>query len=167
MIKLILTLFITATFSFSGSLLPEKASIPYVMDYTPETTCLIRNFKIYKSPKWAGKIELQNGKKVFFSSPKSLIEFYKRPGKWYQVGVKSENDMKDIIMTDYLTMKPINGREAFYIYGSRAISPAGDDLVVIENREDADKFAKRHNGKRVFKFDEVSGGLIKLLNGSI
>lgn len=167
MIKLILTLFISASLCFASSMLPPKATIPYVMDYTPETTCLIRNFKIYKNPKWAGKIELQNGKKVFFSSPKSLIEFYKRPGKWFQVGVKSENDFKDIIVTDYLTLKPINARKAFYIYGSRATSPAGDDLVVIENRTDAQNFAKKYNGKRVFKFDEVSGGLIKLLNGSM
>ncbi len=167
MIKLILTLFITATVGFASSILPPKVAIPYVMDYTPETMCLIRNFKIYKNPKWAGKIELQNGKKVFFSSPKSLIEFYKRPGKWHQVGVKSENDFKDIIVTDYLTMKPINAKDAFYIYGSRAISPAGDDLVAIEKKIDAQKFAEKYKGRRVFQFDEVSSALIQLLNGSI
>lgn len=167
MIKLILTLFITVSVGFTSSVLPPKVSIPYVMDYTPETTCLIRKFKIYKSPKWAGKIELQNGKKVFFSSPKSLIEFYKRPGKWSNVGVKSEKDFKDIIVTDYLTMKPINARDAFYIYGSHETSPAGDDLVVIQNRKDAENFAKTYNGKRIFKFDEVPGGLINLLNGSM
>ena len=167
MIKLILTLFITATLSFSQSMLPPKAPINYIMDYTPETVCLVRKYKVYKNPKWVGKIELQNGKKIFFSSPKSLIEFYQRPGKWHEVGVKSENDFKDIIVTDYVTMKPINAKEAFYIYGSRVTSPAGDDLVVLESREEAEKFAKEYNGKRVFKFNEVSSALIRLINGRI
>ena len=167
MIKLIITLFITATLSCAQSMLPPKAPVNYVMDYTPETICLVRKLKIYKNPKWVGKIELQNGKKVFFSSPKSLFEFYQRPGKWFEVGVKSEKDFKDIVVTDYVTMKAINARDAFYIYGSRAISPAGDDLVAIEKREDAEKFAKKYHGRRVFKFDEVSGALIKLINGRI
>ncbi|MCD4757000.1 MAG: nitrous oxide reductase accessory protein NosL [Arcobacteraceae bacterium] len=139
----------------------------YQMDYTKETRCLVRNFFIYKDPQWAAKIELNNGKKIFFSSPKSLIEFYHRPGKWFDIGVKNEKDFKDIIVTDYVTMKLINAKDAFYIYGSRAISPSGDDLVAIENEQDAKNFAKKYNGKRVFKFNEVSDALIRLINGRI
>ena len=96
-----------------------------------------------------------------------MFEFYYRPGKWFDVGVKSEKDFKDIIVTDYKTMKLIDAKKAFYIYGSRAISPAGDDLVAIENRGDAENFAKKYNGKRIFKFNEISDALIRLINGRI
>ena len=167
MIKLIATIFITATLGFASSILPPKAKVTYTMDYTKETRCLVRNFFVYKDPQWAAKIELQNGKKVFFSSPKSLIEFYHTPGKWFDVGVKGEKDFKDIIVTDYLTMKLINAKDAFYIYGSRATSPSGDDLVAIENEQAAQNFSKKYRGKRIFKFNEIPEALIRLINGRI
>jgi len=139
----------------------------YTLDYDKNTTCLVRNFKVYKEPKWVGKIETRAGKTVYFSSPKSLFEFYHRPGKWFDVGVKSERDFSKIVVTDYEMLKPIDAKKAFYVYGSRAISPAGDDLVALETKESAEAFSKKYNGTRIFEFDEVSDALIRLLNGRI
>jgi nitrous oxide reductase accessory protein NosL len=142
----------------------EKA---YSLDYDKNTTCLVRQFKVYKEPKWVGKIETRSGKTVYFSSPKSLFEFYHRPGKWFDVGVKSERDFSKIVVTDYETLKPIDAKKAFYVYGSRAISPAGDDLPAFEKRESAEAFSKKYSGKRIFTFEKVSDALIRLLNGRI
>ena len=167
MIKLLSILLLSISLNFASSTLPPKADIKYEMNFTKQDRCLVRNFFVYKEPKWVAKIELTNGKNIFFSTPKSMFEFYHRPGKWYDIGVKSEKDFKNIIVTDYRTMKLINAREAYYIYGSRATSPAGDDLVVIENEVDAKIFAKKYSGKRIFKFDEVSDALIRLINGRI
>ncbi len=139
----------------------------YTIDYDKNSTCLVRHFKLYKEPKWVAKIEIRNGKTVYFSSPKSLFEFYYRPGKWFDVGVKSERDFSKIVVTDYETLKYIDGEKAFYVYGSRAISPAGDDLVALETKESAEAFAKKYGGKRIFTFDKVSDALIRLLNGRI
>ncbi|MEA1954388.1 MAG: nitrous oxide reductase accessory protein NosL [Campylobacterota bacterium] len=139
----------------------------YSMNFDKNTSCLVRHIKVYKEPKWVAKIKVRNGKTVYFSSPKSLFEFYHRPGKWFDVGVKSERDFSEIVVTDYETLKPINAETAFYIYGSRVTSPAGDDLVAIETKEAAEKFAKIYSGKRIFKFDEVSDALIRLINGRI
>jgi len=165
--KLILTILITISLSFASEVTPFKTKNSYVMDYNKTTKCLVRNLDVYKNPKWAVKIELKNGKKIFFSSPKSMFEFYFRPGRWFDIGVRSEDDFKDIIVTDYQTMKLIDAKKAFYIYGSRAISPAGDDLVVIEDENRAKEFAKKYNGKRVFRFKQVSDALIRLINGRI
>jgi len=151
--------------SSSWSVKPLKKI--YTLDYDKNTTCLVRHFKVYKEPKWVAKIETRGGKIVYFSSPKSLFEFYYRPGKWFDVGVKSERDFSEIVVTDYETLKAINGEKAFYVYGSRAISPAGDDLVAFESKEKAETFSKNYSGKRIFTFDEVSDALIRLLNGRI
>ncbi len=167
MFKLLITILMTISLSFASSILPVKAKTSYVMDYSKETICLVRHFKVYKDPKWVSKIELKNGKKVFFSSPKSMFEFYHRPGKWYDVGVKNEKDFRDIIVTEYTTMKLINARDAYYVYGSRATSPSGDDLVAIGSEEDAKAFSDKYSGKRIFKFTEVSDALIRLINGRI
>ena len=146
---------------------PFHVETKYFLTYDKNTTCLVRHIKVYKEPKWVAKIEVRNGKTVYFSSPKSMFEFYHRPGKWFDVGVKSERDFSKIVVTDYETAKPINAETAFYVYGSRATSPAGDDLPAFGSRESAEKFAKEYSGKRIFKFDEVSDALIRLLNGRI
>ena len=150
-----------------GLVLVSSFLFSYTIDFDKNTTCLVRHLKVYKTPAWVAKIELQNGKKMFFSSPKSMFEFYFRPAKWSFVGVKSENDFKDILVTDFKTLKPINARGAFYIYGANVISPAGDDLIPFGSYEDAQEFSKKHNGKRILSFKEVSDALIRLINGRI
>ncbi|MDD2789461.1 MAG: nitrous oxide reductase accessory protein NosL [Sulfurimonas sp.] len=138
-----------------------------IMDYDKETSCLVRHFKVYKEPKWVAKIELTNGKKVFFSTPKSMFEFYHTPGKWFDMGVKSEKDFKEIYVMDYNTFQPIKAKGAFFVYGSNVTSPAGDDLVPFDSYKTAEIFAKEHHGARVFGFRDVSDALIRLLNGRI
>lgn len=139
----------------------------YTMDYDKESECVVHKIKVYKEPKWVSKIELTNGKKLFFSSPKSMLEFYHQPGRWYDIGVKSEDDFKELLVTDYNTLKPIDAKGAFYVYGSNKTSPAGDDLIPFSSYEDAKTFAQQNNGKRVLSFKEIKESLIRLLNGNI
>jgi len=156
MIKLLLMAYIASSLLFS-----------YEMDYDKNTEGLVRHLKVYKDPSWVSKIELKDGKKIFFSSPKSMFEFYHRPGKWYYLGVKSEADFKEIVVTDMSTLKPINAKGSFFVYGSNMTSPSGDDLPAFDSYKAATEFSKEHHGSRVLGFREVSTGLIKLLNGSI
>ncbi|MCK4737552.1 MAG: nitrous oxide reductase accessory protein NosL [Sulfurimonas sp.] len=150
-----------------ATILTSSLLFSYTMDYDRSTTGVVRNMKVYKDPKWVSKIELKNGKKLFFVSPKSMIEFYQRPGKWFDIGVKSENDFKDILVTDFKTLKPIEARGAFYVYGSQITSPAGDDLVPFASYEDAKQFAAKYRGRRILNFKEIKNSLIQLLNGRI
>jgi len=156
MIKIVLAVVLAASVLFS-----------YEMDYTKETISVVRQMKVYKDPKWVSKIELANGKKLFFVSPKSMIEFYLQPGKWFDIGVKSESDFKDILVTDFATLKIINAKGAFYVYGANIISPAGDDLTPFATYEAAENYSKTHKGKRIMHFNEISDALIRLLNGRI
>jgi nitrous oxide reductase accessory protein NosL len=163
----LLTIFVLFVDAQSYANKPLVAPEYYSIDYDKNTTGLVRHLTLAKEPKWVAKIETRGGKTVYFSSPKSMFEFYFRPGKWFDVGVKSERDFSQIVVTDYVTGKAIDGESAYYVYGSRVVSPAGDDLVAIGSKEEADKFAQKYNGKRVMKFDEVSDALIRLLNGRI
>ena len=164
---LIAVLLLTGMTFATTEVKPFKVEKKYFLTYDKNTTCLVRHIKVYKEPKWIAKIEVRNGKTVYFSSPKSMFEFYHRPGKWSDIGVKSERDFSQIIVTDYETLKPINAETAFFVYGSTETSPAGDDLVPLATKEAAEKFSKEYNGKRIMKFDEVPDALIKLLNGRI
>ena len=167
--KIMITITLLTSFIFAASSAeqPFNPGVKYIMSYDKNTSCLVRHFKVYKDPKWVAKIKTRSGKTVYFSSPKSMFEFYHRPGKWFDVGVKSERDFSEIVVTDYETLKPVNAETSFFVYGSRATSPAGDDLVPFATKEAAEKFAKAYSGKRILKFDEVSDALIRLLNGRI
>ena len=166
--KLFLSMAILSGLLFATSeVKPFEVGKKCFLSFDKNTSCLVRHIKVYKAPKWVAKIEVRNGKTVYFSSPKSLFEFYHRPGKWFDVGVKSERDFSKIVVTDYATLKPINAEKAFYVYGSGATSPSGDDLVPFESEAEAKKFSKVQNGKRILKFDEVPDALIRLLNGRI
>ena len=164
---LVVLVLFTAMLSAAQEAKPFNVEKRYFLNYDKNTTCLVRHFKVYKEPKWIAKIKVRNGKTVYFSSPKSMFEFYFRPGKWYDVGVKSERDFSEIVVTDFDTLKPINAETAWYVYGSNVISPAGDDLIPFATREAAEAFSKAHNGHRVMPFDKVSDPLIRLINGRI
>lgn len=158
--KIIFAVFVVTSLLFG-------ADNNYKMDFDKESSCVVRKIKVYQEPKWAAKIELTNGKKLFFCSAKSMIEFYQHPGKWFDIGVKSESDFKDILVTDFETLKPINAKGAFFVYGSNVTSPAGDDLVPFATYEAAKNWAAAHNGKRVLAFKQIPDALIRLLNGKI
>ena len=172
MIKIFISVLVVSVLLFANENNQTKwetqdISKEYKIEYDKNTTCLVRHLKLYKHPKWVAKIEVGNGKVVYFCSPKSMFEFYFQPGKWYEIGVKKEEDFKKIIVTDFNTLKPINAKKAYFVYGSKVISPAGDDLVAFSSKKDAKEFVREYGGTRIFSFDEVKYGLIKWLNNAL
>ena len=140
----------------------------YEIHYDKNTTGYVRHLKLYKYPRWVAKIELRSGKKLYFSSPKSMFELYFEPYKWRdELHLHEEADFKKLIVTDYNTLEPINAKGAFFVFGSRAISPAGDDLPAFKTYEEAEKFVKKYGGSRILSFDKISRALIELLDGRI
>ncbi len=129
-----------------------------------ETRCLIRNIKIYETPEWRASIQVRSGETVYFASPKSMFEFYFQPGKWPEYQVKREDDMR-IHVTNFNTMEKIVAKEAYFMYGSSKIGPAGDDLPAFSTKQEAELFMKKFGGSRVLDFSQVTDGLINLLNG--
>ncbi len=154
--KLLISLLFAFVLAFSNEL-----------GYKDDTTCFVRNFKVAQYPEWASKIVMSDKKEYFFSSPKSMFEFYLHPSRWESLGITSEDEFGKIYVTDYESGKVLDARGAFFVYGSRGISPAGDDLPAFESYQKAEEFAKQYSGKRVFGFKEVSLALINLLNGRI
>jgi len=135
--------------------------------YSKNQTCLIRQFKLYQYPSWVAKTTTKQNKDAYFSSPKSMFEYYYNPIKWTSLGAISSSDIKNVYVTDFKNLDKINAKDAYYVYGSNIISPAGDDLVPFLSKADAQNFSKKHNGKRILKFEEVKNSLIRLLNGRI
>lgn len=136
------------------------------MEISKEATCLIRNIKVYQAPEWAATIQVRSGEIIYFSSPKSMFEFYYEPSRWPEYQIKQNDDMR-INVTDYETLEKVKAEEAYYVYGSQKTSPSGDDLPAFASKESAEKFAKQYEGRRVLDFSQVSDGLINLLNNRL
>ena len=132
-----------------------------------EESCLVRNFKVYEHPTWIAKVETSKGKVGYFSSPKSMYEFYFQPDRWEELGAATPDDVTKLTVTAFDTLDAIDARSAFYVYGSTQISPAGDDLPAFATKEDAEAFLAKYKGKRILRFSEIHNSLIRLLNGRI
>ncbi|MBE0490987.1 MAG: nitrous oxide reductase accessory protein NosL [Sulfurospirillum sp.] len=129
-----------------------------------DAKCFMRNLMVYEHPEWASTIELKDGKILYFSSPKSMFEFYFETPRWPEFNIKEDKQM-NIYITDFETLEAIPAKEAHYVYGSSKTSPAGDDLPAFARKKSAQAFMLRYGGSRVLDFYQVSHGLINLLNG--
>jgi len=144
-----------------------SANESYTMNFDRDTKGLLRKLPVYKDPAWVCKIVRKDSKEFYFASPKSLMEFYYNPEKRPEAKIVDNNDIKDIVVTDYKTLNAINAKYAFFVYGSHKISQAGDDLPAFKNISDAKKFMENNNGRRILTFNELKHSLIQLLNGDI
>ncbi|PLY09500.1 MAG: hypothetical protein C0626_11050 [Arcobacter sp.] len=153
--------------SIFGLLIISTLGFSSQIIYSKDDLGVVRKINIAKNPTWVAQITTNKGKKALFCSPKSMFEFYHRPQLFEEYEAMSSDDLDEILVTDYNSLKPINGRNAYYVYGSSKTSPSGDDLVVFEKEMDAKNFASKYNGKRIFRFSKVSFALIELLNGDI
>jgi len=149
------------------STLNLSANEVYSINFNKETRGLVRQLLVYKDPLWVSKVVTNNSKEYYFTSPKSMFEFYHNPKKWPSTKINHFSELKEVVVTDFSSGKAIDARYAFYVYGSNKISFAGDDLPAFKTIEDAKNFLNSNNGKRILSFKEVSNGLIKLLNGDI
>jgi len=155
MIKVFIMVLASAVLLMAGSI-----------EVTKKDRCLIRQVAVYKYPSWVARAKTKQ-KTVYFSSPKSMFEYYFKPIHWTSLGALSSSDIVSVTVTDFDTLEAIDAKSAFYVYGSDETSVAGDDLPAFATRESAERFSRKHGGMRILAFDDIKLSLISLLNGRI
>ncbi len=131
---------------------------------------LICGMQPYKNPRWMSEIELINDKKLHFASVKCMMLFYYKNDKWHDLGVKqpkdrrSKDNIKALRVQDYESLKVIDAKKAFYVYGSHVMSPKGDDLVPFQYEKDAQNWMKENGGHKVLTWKDFKLNLFDLLN---
>ncbi|NPA74367.1 MAG: hypothetical protein GXO12_06600 [Epsilonproteobacteria bacterium] len=142
-----------AIFAFAGELkVPKDAKDP------------LFGWNVNKYGNLVCMIELKNGKKAYFSSVKSMMDFYYRPWYYESYGAKTVKDIKKMVVQDYLTGKTVDAKKAYYVFGSRLIGPKGDDLVPFANMNSVKMFELKYGGTKVLRFNQITKGLIKYLD---
>jgi len=123
--------------------------------------------EVDKYPKFEADIVLKDGRKIRFCCPKSMLHFYFKPYHYPEYGVESREQIDKLIVRDYLDGKEIDGKKAWYVYGSRLSGPHGDDLIPLSSKTKAELFVQRYGGSRIMDFDTVAQkgyGLVKFLD---
>ena len=122
----------------------------------------------YKNPRWMSEIELSNDKKLHFASVKCMMLFYYKNDKWHDLGLANpkerQDHIKELRVQDYGSLKVIDAKKAFYVYGGHIMSPKGDDLVPFEYEKDAENFIKENGGNRILTWKHFKLNLFDLLN---
>ncbi len=132
---------------------------------------LICGIQPYKDPKWMSEIELINGKKLHFVSVKCMMLFYYKNDKWHDLGLKAPKEKKDrdanikaLRVQDFNSLKVVDAKKAFYVFGSHVMSPKGDDLVPFKYEKDAQNFMKDKGGHKILTWKHFKLNLFDLLN---
>lgn len=115
--------------------------------------CPVCGMFVYKYPDWVAELLFTDGSRAVFDGAKDLFRFFfdmRRFG-----GTKGRGDVAVVFVTDYYTLEPIDGKQAFFVIGSDVYGPMGKELIPFEHRVDAEEFLRDHGGRRIVRFDEV------------
>lgn len=119
--------------------------------------CPVCDMYSARYPKNKCQLQLASGKIIHFCSTQCLFDFLKNHG---QYGV-DQLKIKFAWVIDFATDKWIYARNAFYVVGSNASGPMGEEAFPFVNLSGAQSFAKKNSGK-ILRYDEVS--LAAILN---
>lgn len=121
-----------------------------------DAKCQVCGMFVSKYTNWVSTIKTPK-ETFYFDGPKDMFKFYFEPAK-YAKDV-ALNDIA-INVTDYYTLEQINAKSAFFVVGSNVMGPMGNEFIPFKDENSAKEFLKDHQGKNIFKFDEITLDMI-------
>ena len=115
--------------------------------------CPICGMFVYKYPKWATQI-FYGEKHYSFDGAKDMFKYY----------FDNKEGITEILILDWYTQKTIDATKAFYVIGSDAYGPMGNELIGFKDERDAKIFYMDHRGKKVIKFEDITKELVYKLD---
>lgn len=148
----LLLIFACAVINAEGAGVPAPAA---------KDKCPVCGMFVSKYPAWLGAVSFKNAPPAYFDGPKDLFTYLLNLKKY--APARTQTMITAIQVKDYYSLKPIDGRAAFYVIGSDVYGPMGKELVSFEKQPDAQAFLRDHKGKSVLRFNEITPVLLKSL----
>jgi len=124
--------------------------------------CPVCGMFVAKYPDFLAQIIFKDGTYTVFDGTKDMFKFYLNPAK-FAPGRKA-TDIAAVYVTDYYSLKPIEGLSALYVAGSDVFGPMGRELIPFEKLSDAEEFRKDHKGTSTLKFRDITQIVLKGLD---
>lgn len=109
-----------------------------------------------RRPATAAAMTLKSGQTFYFCGNGCLLRTWLRPAVYLG---KSREQIDRIVVHDYFSGKPVDGRKATWVAGSDVVGPMGPAIIALGDAGQLGTFKKRHGGKTVFTFEEVDDAL--------
>lgn len=151
---IIAIIFLTVTGSLADDV---KPAAPAAGD-----KCPVCGMFVAKYPDFLTQIVFKDGSQVFFDGVKDMMKYYFNLPRYNPS--KKAADIASILVTDYYSLKLIDGLKAYYVFGSNVYGPMGKELVPFIGEPEAKEFMKDHAGKSIHGFNDINIHLIKTLD---
>jgi len=129
---------------------------------TPADKCPVCGMFVAKYPDFIAQIVFKDGANAFFDGVKDMMKYYFNLPK-YNPG-KTQDDIALLLVTDYYSMKLVNGLQAHYVIGSDIYGPMGKELIPFQDAAAAKDFNVDHKGKEILQFKDINPDIIKTLD---
>ena len=121
--------------------------------------CPVCGMFVAKYKNWQAQIHFADGSYAVFDGPKDMFR-YLLDLKKYDPS-KKVSDIANVYATEYYAAQMTDARKLFYVQGSNVMGPMGAELVPLASEAKAKEFLTDHKGKKVLKFNEVTGEYLK------
>ncbi|MEN6437886.1 MAG: nitrous oxide reductase accessory protein NosL [Syntrophobacter sp.] len=128
----------------------------------PGDKCPVCGMFVAKYPDFLTRVVFKDGSYAVFDGPKDMFKYLLNLPKYNPA--KKPADIESVFVTDYYSLRMIDGRKAFYVAGSNVTGPMGHELIPFEKTEEAAEFMTDHAGKSRLLFDEVTSDLMRTLD---
>ena len=123
--------------------------------------CPVCGMFVFKYPDWTAGVLFKGGAYAVFDGSKDLYRFLLDMKQY--APARRPADIDRIFVTDYYSVRQIDGRAAFYVIGSDIYGPMGKELIPFEKEADAGEFLKDHKGSKVLRHREITPEVLKAL----
>lgn len=115
-----------------------------------------------RRPDAAAAMTLKRGETFYFCGNGCLLRAWLRPTVYLG---KERGVIERLVVLDYFSGQPIDGRIATWVAGSDVTGPMGPAIVALQDADQLAAFKNRHGGKTVFTFDQLDDALWQQING--
>jgi nitrous oxide reductase accessory protein NosL len=119
----------------------------------PKDKCPVCGMFVAKYQKWVAEIVFKDGSYEVFDGCKDMFKYYFNMAKYTKK--KSRDDIAEIYVTEYYTLKIHKASEVLFVVGSDVLGPMGHELIPVKGADEVKIFQIGHGGDKVFRFDEI------------
>jgi nitrous oxide reductase accessory protein NosL len=124
--------------------------------------CPVCGMFVAKYPDFVAQVIYKDGSYAVFDGAKDMFKYYFNLKKY--APTRTIEEMASIYVTDYYSLEPVEGTDAWYVTGSDVFGPMGKELIPFGKESDARGFMKDHRGKSLLRFKDIHMELIRELD---
>ena len=135
---------------------------PSPIVFKPTDKCPVCGMFVAKYPDWIAQAIYRDGSYAVFDGAKDLFKYLFNLPTY--APTKRAADIAALYVTDYYSLKLVDGKAAWYVLGSDVLGPMGRELIPVAAEKEARQFMVDHKGKRLLRFAEVTAETLKGLD---